>query len=336
MSPTDNEATPSRSGQAVAEAIASRDLNNLYRTSRLFRDRARYRAFCAYYSLMRVVDDRIDGLPSRLGLSARARRDEHEVVSAWSAAVSCCYQGQEVPPSIAEASEFTETRELCGEFAKALDVIRPPELLWTRFFRAMHWDLDHARFNEWNEFLEYAEGASVAPTTIYLYLIAAKRGVKGGTIPEGFDIIACGRHLGRFAYLGHIVRDLAEDLQLGDRGLVYVPADVLSAFGVTEEMLFADHRRGESGRETRRLVGELVARARAELSMGRSLLTGLSGRLDLDCELILSLIIATYESVLDKIERHDFDVMGQHHRLTHGEKESLLSELTERSGNNAP
>jgi hypothetical protein len=47
-----------------------------------------------------------------------------------------------------------------------------------------------------------------------------------------------------------------------------------------------------------------------------------------DCELILALIIATYERVLDKIQSCDFDVMGSRHRLTVSEKEALLLGLT--------
>jgi hypothetical protein len=47
----------------VTEAIASRDHNNLYITSSFFMDRMKYKAFCAFYAVMRLVDDRIDNLP---------------------------------------------------------------------------------------------------------------------------------------------------------------------------------------------------------------------------------------------------------------------------------
>ncbi len=328
MTKSDDEGKLPRAGRAVAEAIASKDLNNLYRTSCLFRDRARYWAFCAYYSVMRVVDDRIDNLPTRSGLPLQAREAEHQVVSAWESAVARCYTDQMPTGSTWEACELTEARELFGAFTESLDVVRPPQFLWSSFFRSMHWDLDHSRFRTWDEFLEYAEGASVAPTTIYLYLIVSQLGTPGGQVPVGFDILSCGRHLGRFAYLGHIVRDLAEDLLLGESGLIYVPLDAMSAFGVTEKVLVSDLHRGRASRNTRMLVSELVKRSRDYLAEGQLLLDPLRGRLGDDCELILALIIATYERVLDKIQSCDFDVMGSRHRLTVSEKEALLLELT--------
>ena len=100
---------------AVAEAIASRDLNNLYLASSFFADHEKYNAFCAYYALMRVVDDRIDALPTRMGLSDRERCAEHEIVSAWDAGVKSCYQGRTVnvdPRSVRQLLISTQTAPL--------------------------------------------------------------------------------------------------------------------------------------------------------------------------------------------------------------------------------
>lgn len=313
----------------VAEAIASRDLNNLYLASLFFGDHEKYKAFCAYYALMRVVDDRIDGLPTRTRLSEQERCSEHEVVSAWDAGVQCCYEGRAVPKQIVHQCGLADAQLLFDSFAASLEVFRPPQAPWINFFRSMHWDLDNERFGTWREFLSYAEGASVAPTTIYLFLIASRRRGVSVSLPTGFDVIGCGRQLGVFAYIGHILRDLSEDLQTGDNGLIYVCGEDMTAYGVTEQLLFCDAEQGRSSEATRRLVAELSARARTFLASGRSSLSCLSGQLDEDCEFILELIVTMYERVLDKIEICSFDPMGSGHRLTPEEKETIMKEIAD-------
>ena len=71
----------------VTEAIASKDRNNLYVTSTFFRGHIKYRAFCAYYAIMRVVDDRIDNLPSQSSRCAELRKRELAPVSGIKAAL---------------------------------------------------------------------------------------------------------------------------------------------------------------------------------------------------------------------------------------------------------
>jgi phytoene synthase len=318
------------SARAVAEKIASRDLNNLYLASLFFKDHKKYQAFCAYYALMRVVDDRIDGLPTRMRLSDQERRLEHEVVSAWKAGVQCCYDGRAVPKQIIQQCRLADAQRLFDSCSASLDVFRPPQVLWASFFRSMHWDLDHERFDSWLQFLSYAEGASVAPTTIYLFLIVSRRRAGSVSLPAGFDVIECGRQLGVFAYLGHILRDVAEDLRRGDNGLIYICGEDMKAFGVTEQLLFRDAERGRSSSATRRLVAELSARARTFLASGRSSLRCLSGQLERDSEFILELILTVYERVLDKIEDCSFDPMGLGHRLTLDEKEQIMKEVADR------
>lgn len=48
----------------VTDAIASNDRNNMDITSSIFQDPVKYRAFCDYHAIMRIVDDRVDSLPS--------------------------------------------------------------------------------------------------------------------------------------------------------------------------------------------------------------------------------------------------------------------------------
>jgi phytoene synthase len=317
---------------ASAEAIAARDNNNLYLTSRFFRDPERYKAFCAFYALMRVVDDRIDDIPDRIHLSERSRDREHAVVSAWETSVLSCYAGRSPSREVVERCGHPDAAPLLEAFAESLAEFPGPSRLWVDFFRSMHWDLDHDRFATWQDFLAYAEGASVSPTTIYLFLLAARPRHSSGArpLPAEFDLRTCGRQLGIFAYVGHVVRDIAEDLRIGRRGLLYLTHEDMTAHGVTEDTLRNDVQRRRASLATRHLVADLLGRARTFLSEGRRSLAPLWGNVDRDCAFILDLIVTMYEGVIDKIERCGFDPLTGQHRLTPTEKEAVVKEVARR------
>ncbi len=312
----------------VAEQIAARDLNNLYLTSRFFADPEKYRAFCAFYAVMRVVDDRVDDLPSRHGLSLQGRQREHDVLRAWEEAVCTSYEGQSQSPDTLVACQHGQAAPLLDAFAMSLGMFPVSRELWNNFFSAMHRDIDRARFDTWRDFLAYSEGASVAPTTIYLFLIASRRAAGDVfRVPEGFDIIACGRHLGVFAYLAHVARDLAADLVTGEEGLLYLTREDMEKFGVTERSLLSDVAEGQASLPTRALIAALLQRARRRLARGREYLEDLAAELEIDCRFILELIVTMYERIVDKIESCDFDPMSGRHTLSAEEKELTAREV---------
>lgn len=333
MMPVREPPTPA---YGVAESIAARDLNNLYLTSRFFADPARYWSFCALYAVMRVVDDRVDALPSRSGLSDAERVRELAAIDDWEASVAAIYAG-EVPPAHGPEAP-PEAREIRRALLEAMADAHPlfpvPWELWREFFAAMRRDIHRPRFSSYREFLRYAEGATVAPTTIYLILLAAQAKPDGGPyrLPAGFDPLAAGRALGLFAYLTHIIRDLAEDLATGEEGLLYLAADDMRAFGVSEEMLRADMGRGGASPQLTALLAELGDRARGYLERGRQALESLQGKLTPDCAYILELIVAVYREALDKIAAVGFDPFTGRHRLTAEDKARVAEQTARRIG----
>lgn len=319
---------------ATAEAIAARDHNNLYLTSCFFQDPERYKAFCAFYALMRIVDDRIDEIPDRALLPEPRRSREHEVVEAWERSVLSSYEGLRPSREMVEGCEHPDADAVLEAFARSVGEFPVPRDLWVNFFRSMRWDIDHDRFATWNDFVTYAEGASVSPTTIYLVLLASgpEHSLGRRTLPDGIDLNRCGRELGIFAYVAHIIRDIAEDLRVGRRGLVYLTREDMKRHGVTEDALRADLRRGRARRATRSLVADLVGRARSHLAAGRTSMARLSGNTGSDCAFILELVVTMYERVIDKIEACGFDPMTGRHRLTAVEKEKVVLEVARGSG----
>ncbi len=329
-----NECASLADAYAVAERIAARDQNNLYLVSRYFANPEKYRSFCALYAVMRLVDDRIDDIPSRLTLTPEERAFEHGVVEFWEQAVEACRAG--APPALSDVPPGlpADLPLLLHAFAHASQFFPVPAVLWRNFFVAMHRDLDGHRFATYRDFLDYTEGASVAPTTIYLYLVVSSSPAAGEphVLPPGFDLLGAGRQLGRFAYLGHILRDLAADLATGRDGLLYLAADDLKAFGVTEAMLFSDLAQHRASPPLRALVGELVQRARGYLRDGRGLLQALDRSLSPDCAFILELIVAIYQEIVDRIVTCSYDPLAGQHHLSTGDKKRLAFSIAKQCG----
>lgn len=336
---------------SLAESIASRDLNNLYLTSRFFADPHRYRAFCVFYAIMRLVDDRVDELCARRGVPAAERERVAAEVEDWRRAVEAVYRDGGLAEAPRAVDDAEAGRALLTAFVDSNAKFRVPRRLWGNFFAAMLRDLEDERFATYEEFLEYAEGATVAPTTIYLVLIASEeaaagtaagtamrkhrgRGVVGAPYepPPGFDFIECGRRLGLFAYLTHILRDLPQDLAAGERGLVYLAGDDMARFGVVEETLREDLDRGEASPGLRELLEELGGRAREHLEAGRALLGALEGRLTPDCAFILELIVAIYEEALGRIAAVGFDPFPEAHRLGFEDKQRIVVRTARETG----
>lgn len=311
----------------VAEAVAAKDLNNLYRTSCYFADSERYVAFCALYAVMRIVDDRIDDVLARGCIPDEANR-ERGVLDAWQRLITALLEGE--PPDDHDITLSTEprARQLLDAFSKAYRQFPVDRKLWRNFFSAMREDLQRTRFQAYQGFLEYATGATVAPTTVYLYLLAAERGSDGVfRVPRGFDLDRCGHTLGLFAYIVHVLRDIRQDLSTGDKGLLYLAADDMARHGVSEAMLFADLASGSASPPVRSLVRDLVERARTMLKAGRETAQALEGRLSPDRAFVLELIIRIYAQTIDKIVSCAYDTMTNRHRLTDAEKEHLALEV---------
>ncbi len=322
---------------AVAEEIAAKDLNNLYLTSSYFTDPERYRAFCALYAVMRIVDDRIDDIPSRRQFTAADREREHAVVHAWHRALTGTPESTPTAGQIA-GCDTPQARDLLHAASEAMRLFPVPFRLWDNFFAAMHQDIECPRFATYRDFLDYTEGASVAPTTIYLYLICASPAAAGEPYrpPPDFEIIDCGRALGTFAYLGHILRDLAQDLATGEEGLLYLAADDMEARGVNEAILRADATRKRASEPVLALVRALVERSWAAHREGRELLRPLAGRLAPDRAFIIELIVTIYERVIAKIAACNYDPLRGDHRLTMAEKQRIVRDTAARVGYRLP
>jgi phytoene/squalene synthetase len=125
----------------ITEAIASKDHNNLYITSSFFKDRLKYKAFCAFYAVMRIVDNRIDNLPLSIKQNEESQTQEWKVVDSWEQVVIACHQGIQPTKTQLDACDFAEVKEVCESLSEAFRNFPLPIQLWINFFNAMRSDL---------------------------------------------------------------------------------------------------------------------------------------------------------------------------------------------------
>jgi 15-cis-phytoene synthase len=120
--------------------------------------------------------------------------------------------------------------------------------------------------------------------------------------------------LGVALQLTNILRDITEDLEIGR---VYLPADELEEYGVSVE----DLRNKRVTPEFTRFMKFQVDRARKYLASGVRLFP----LLDKQSRQCPETMTQVYEILLDKIEKHNYDVLNNRASLSKFQKIKLLS-----------
>jgi phytoene synthase len=155
-------------------------------------------------------------------------------------------------------------------------------------------DLDPRRFETFDELYRYCyQVASVVGLTV-LHIF-------------GFEspcALPLAEKCGIAFQLTNILRDIREDME---NGRLYLPVEDLRRFGVTE----GDLRAGTRNPAFLQLMRFEAARARAHYDESRPLL----GLVHRKSRPSLTALVGIYSSLLDRIERQNFDVFSQRVRL---------------------
>jgi len=209
-----------------------RDAANLVVASRLFKDKIRASAFTFLYSFMREVDDLVDDVAERLLSPSEKERILKSVEELEAMTIS-----------LHTRTDNKSARRV--RFNKIQQVFGIPEELWRNFFKSMWMDFNLVYPQSYKDFLAYAEGASVAATTIYLILICAQKQPDNSYDWTTADILTTGRNLGIWAYTIHISRDLKSDCLAGESGRRLIPCDLFTRHGLTETDIRSQARPGD-------------------------------------------------------------------------------------------
>jgi phytoene/squalene synthetase len=160
-----------------------------------FWENERYCAAKTCYKFMRTIDDLIDDHKAANKLIAPGERKQFIAdVNEW---MKMIIVSQDCNP---------EQKELIDTIERFIIPVWPLET----FARSMIYDINNDGFPTLNEFLEYSQGASVAPASIFVHLNGLSK--KNGTYEAPpFDVKEVATPCAIFSYLVHIIRDFQKD-----------------------------------------------------------------------------------------------------------------------------
>ena len=183
-----------------------------------FWEEDRYHAATVCYRFMREIDDTVDDRKSNeKKISCMEKQLLSEKVNNW---INCLDKDAENDPSLQELID-------------TIDIFKIPLLYFHNFALAMQYDIDHSSFPTFKTFIDYAEGASVAPASIFVHLCCLQK--EHGTYKTPpFDILEVARPCAIFSYLVHVIRDFQKDQK---ENLNYFALDILEENNLSPEAL---------------------------------------------------------------------------------------------------
>ena len=173
-----------------------------------FWDDQRYLAAKVCYRFMRMIDDHIDDRKAKDEVISCFEREElTEKVNSW---IECLVMNPDYDPLIKELTDTISTFHI-------------PVKLFHNFAKSMLYDINHSGFDTLEDFIDYAEGASVAPASVFVHLCCLSE-ENGSFYPPDYDVIEAARPCAVFSYIVHIIRDFQQD-QMSN--LNYFASDIL-------------------------------------------------------------------------------------------------------------
>jgi phytoene synthase len=243
---------------------------------------------CAIYAFMRYCDDLSDGPEAGPATGPEARR---AAIGRWRAEMEDALEGR-----------FSQ-HPLWPAFHHTVRRFGIPHEYFHAMIDGVLSDLGPRRFQTFDELYRYCyQVASVVGLTVVHIF--------------GFDTrsaLPLAEKCGVAFQLTNILRDIREDAALGR---VYLPAEDLRKFGVSED----DLRAGNRNEAFLRMMRFEAARARAYYDESQPLLDLIHPR----SRPSLWALVTIYSSLLERIERSDYDVFRRRVRLSALEKSWIV------------
>ena len=242
--------------------------------------------FCAAkicYKFMRAIDDLIDDHKAKNKLIHEGEREEFKAnVDDW---LKMIIVSKECNP-------------LQDELIETVNKFHIPLWPMEAFARSMIYDINNDGFPTLDAFLEYSEGASVAPASIFVHLNGLQN--KNGSYEDPpFDVKWASTPCAIFSYLVHIIRDFQKD-QLNN--LSYFADDLIIKNGLNRGVL-RDFAEGKPVNDNfRNLIEPYYNLADRYRKMTYDIIKDISPFLEPRYQLSLEVIFNLYLLVFERID----------------------------------
>lgn len=273
-----------------------------------FWDEERYHAAKVCYKFMRAIDDLVDDRKAELAtFSDEEKQLLTEKVNNW---INCLDEFRSVDPFVEEVIDTIARFKI-------------PLKLFHNFSRAMLFDINNNGFSSYNEFIEYSEGASVAPASVFIHLCCLEK--KGDEyFPPAFDVADVARPCALFSYIVHIIRDFRKDQY---ENLNYFATDMLSNNGLNADDLKKIAHGADIPESFRNMIREYMVEAKKYSDETIMQISKLSSKLDTRYMLSLKLIYALYQQVSDRIDPEKGIFTAEELNPTISELKQLVTEI---------
>jgi phytoene/squalene synthetase len=247
-----------------------------------FWDPDRYHAAKVCYKFMRAIDDLIDD-----------HKASHKQIAE-----------NEKKIFIANVEDWINTilissrkNPLQLELLETLEKFKIPNWPLEAFARSMIYDIMNDGFPTLQTFLNYAEGASVAPASVFVHLCGITKNAEH-YLPPAFDLKKTASPCAVFSYLVHIIRDFQKD-QFNH--LNYFADELIEKHGLTRQMLYSIAHGSPITNNFRDLMQDYYAVAdeyrQRTYDMIKEISPGLEPRYRLSLEIIFNLYLMVFERI---------------------------------------
>ena len=185
--------------------------------------------FYASYAAMRIIDDIVDDEFMTLDQNERqVRRGKYQnILKSWLKQVCDLDDKTRGPLDIHVISALKNT---VGKSDMGI-------IQWQDLAGALQMDILESPMSTWNEFINYCEGATVSPASIYIYISASSyKPSEGYTYNLEKSPRYYAKNLAIYCYIVHILRDLAKDAE-GSTRLVTIPDELLEEADLTRKTI---------------------------------------------------------------------------------------------------